>query len=299
MTYHKSVLINESIEALNIKSNGIYLDVTFGGGGHSRKILEKLDGGKLFAFDRDIDVLSESPTANNFKLIITNYKNIKRFLRKEGVFQVDGILADLGVSSHQLDVAERGFSFRFNSELDMRMNRSSELTAKVVLNEYTLEHLSDIFFNYGDLYNSRKISELIVNSRKIKNINTTNDLIELLKNITPARKKSSFLSRIFQSIRIEVNQEIESLKKMLEDGVELLNNKSRFVVISYHSIEDRLVKNLFKRGSFSGEVKKDFYGNNLSKIRQVNQKIITPSILEIKKNNRSRSAKLRIAEKII
>ena len=256
MTYHKSVLLTECIEGLNIKPNGIYVDVTFGGGGHSRGILKHLVDGKLFAFDRDDDVLENIPHDKNLKLIQTNYKNIKRFLRSEGVTKVDGILADLGVSSHQFDVAERGFSFRFDSELDMRMNKSALLSARKVVNEYSEEDLANLFFKYGEIRISRKVAELIVLSREEKEIVTTTDLLEILDGIVPEKKRNQFLSQVFQSIRIEVNQEIKSLKQMLIDGVELLNIGGRFVVLSYHSLEDRLVKNIFKRGSFSGEIKK-------------------------------------------
>jgi len=298
MTYHKSVLLTECIEGLNIKPNGIYVDVTFGGGGHSRGILKHLVDGKLFAFDRDDDVLENIPNDKNLKLIQTNYKNIKRFLRLEGVTKVDGILADLGVSSHQFDVAERGFSFRFESELDMRMNKSALLSARKVVNEYSEEDLANLFFKYGEIRISRKVAELIVLAREEKEIITTTDLLEILDGIVPEKKRNQFLSQVFQAIRIEVNQEIESLKQMLIDGVELLNIRGRFVVLSYHSLEDRLVKNLFKRGSLAGEIKKDFFGNILKEMKEVNRKVIVASEEEQKENNRSRSAKLRIAEKV-
>jgi len=298
MTYHKSVLLTECIEGLNIKPNGIYVDVTFGGGGHSRGILKHLVDGKLFAFDRDDDVLENIPQDKNLKLIQTNYKNIKRFLRLEGVTKVDGILADLGVSSHQFDVAERGFSFRFEAELDMRMNKSSLLSARKVVNEYSEEDLANLFFKYGEIRISRKVAELIVLAREEKEIVTTTDLLEILDGVVPEKRRNQFLSQVFQAIRIEVNQEIESLKQMLIDGVELLNIRGRFVVLSYHSLEDRLVKNLFKRGSLSGEIKKDFFGNILKEIKEVNRKVIMASEEEQKENNRSRSAKLRIAEKV-
>ena len=298
MTYHKAVLLTECIEGLNIKPNGIYVDVTFGGGGHSRGILKHLVDGKLFAFDRDDDVLENIPQDKNLKMIQTNYKNIKRFLRLEGVTKVDGILADLGVSSHQFDVAERGFSFRFEAELDMRMNKSSLLSARKVVNEYSEEDLANLFFKYGEIRISRKVAELIVLAREEKEIVTTTDLLEILDGVVPEKRRNQFLSQVFQAIRIEVNQEIESLKQMLIDGVELLNIRGRFVVLSYHSLEDRLVKNLFKRGSLSGEIKKDFFGNILKEIKEVNRKVIMASEEEQKENNRSRSAKLRIAEKV-
>ncbi len=299
MNYHKSVLLKECIEGLKISSNGIYVDVTYGGGGHSNEILKILDNGKLFAFDRDQDVLQHLPKNKNFKLIQANYKNIKSFLRLEGVNKVDGILADLGISSHQIDVAHRGFSFRFDAPLDMRMNLSSSLTAKQVINEYSQDDLSDIFYHYGDLKQSRSLSRAIINQRDKKHIETTFELVDSVKNIIPEKKRNQFLSQLFQSVRIEVNNEIESLKKMLEDGVSMLNSGGRFVVISYHSLEDRLVKNLFKRGSFTGHVKKDFYGNIIKDLKEINRKVIVASNLEKLQNNRARSAKLRIAEKIL
>ncbi|MBT4477918.1 MAG: 16S rRNA (cytosine(1402)-N(4))-methyltransferase RsmH [Flavobacteriales bacterium] len=298
MTYHKAVLLTECIEGLNIKPNGIYVDVTFGGGGHSREILKHLVDGKLFAFDRDDDVLENIPNDKKFKLIQTNYKNIKRFLRLEGITKIDGILADLGVSSHQFDVAERGFSFRFEAELDMRMNTSASLSARKVVNEYSEEDLVNLFFKYGEIRISRKVAELIVLAREKKEIVTTTDLLEILDGVVPEKKKNQFLSQVFQSIRIEVNQEIESLKQMLIDGVGLLNVGGRFVVLSYHSLEDRLVKNIFKRGNLSGEIKKDFFGNILKEMREVNRKVIVATEKEQKENNRSRSSKLRIAEKV-
>ena len=298
MTYHKAVLLTECIEGLNIKPNGIYVDVTFGGGSHSREILKHLVDGKLLAFDRDDDVLENIPNDKKFKLIQTNYKNIKRFLRLEGITKVDGILADLGVSSHQFDVAERGFSFRFEAELDMRMNTSASLSARKVVNEYSEEDLVNLFFKYGEIRISRKVAELIVLAREKKEIVTTTDLLEILDGVVPEKKKNQFLSQVFQSIRIEVNQEIESLKQMLIDGVGLLNVGGRFVVLSYHSLEDRLVKNIFKRGNLSGEIKKDFFGNISKEMKEVNRKVIIASEKEQKENNRSRSAKLRVAEKV-
>ena len=298
MAYHKPVLLTECIEGLKINPNGIYVDVTFGGGGHSNEILKILDNGKLYAFDRDSDVLQNIPNDKNFKLIKSNYKHIKRFLRKEGLSKVDGILADLGVSSHQFDVHDRGFSFRFDSALDMRMDVSSSLTARNVVNEYSEEDLSDIFFHYGELRKSRILSKIIVQKRKISSIKTTTELVNTINHLVPEKKRNQFLSQVFQSIRIEVNDEIESLKQMLHDGVDLLNRGGRFVVISYHSLEDRLVKNLFKRGNLSGEIEKDFFGNIIKDLKEVNTKVIVASEKEQLDNSRSRSAKLRIAEKI-
>jgi len=298
MTYHSPVLLKECIEGLNINPDGIYIDVTFGGGGHSKEILKKLKRGRLFSFDRDSDVLENTPNDERFKLIQTNYRNIKRFLRLEGVRKVDGILADLGVSSHQFDVPERGFSFRFDSEIDMRMDSGSGKSAKDILNNYTESQLSDMFYKYGELRNSRKVAYLIIEYRLEREIFRTTDLIEILEGIVPEKKRNQFLSQVFQSIRIEVNDEIESLKQMLVDGVDLLNDGGRFVVVSYHSLEDRLVKNLFKRGSFSGDIEKDFFGNIIKKMKEINRKVIIASSEEQKENNRSRSAKLRVAEKV-
>ena len=298
MAYHKPVLLRECIEGLKINPNGIYVDVTFGGGGHSNEILKILDNGKLYAFDRDSDVLQNIPNDKNFKLIKSNYKHIKRFLRREGLSKVDGILADLGVSSHQFDVHERGFSFRFDSALDMRMDVSSSLTARNVVNEYSEEDLRDIFYHYGELRKSRILSKIIVQKRKINCIETTTELVNTINHLVPEKKRNQFLSQVFQSIRIEVNDEIESLKQMLHDGVDLLNRGGRFVVMSYHSLEDRLVKNLFKRGNLSGQIEKDFYGNIIKDLKEVNTKVIVASEKEQLDNSRSRSAKLRIAEKI-
>ena len=298
MTYHSPVLLKECIEGLNINPDGIYIDVTFGGGGHSKEILKKLKSGKLFSFDRDTDVLENTPNDERFRLIQTNYRNIKRFLRLEGVRKVDGILADLGVSSHLFDVPERGFSFRFDSGIDMRMDSGSGKSAKDILNNYTESQLSDMFYKYGELRNSRKVAYLIIEYRLEREIFRTTDLIEILEGIVPEKKRNQFLSQVFQSIRIEVNDEIESLKQMLVDGVDLLNDGGRFVVMSYHSLEDRLVKNLFKRGSFSGDIEKDFFGNIINNMKEINRKVIIASSEEQKENNRSRSAKLRVAEKV-
>ena len=298
MTFHNPVLLNESIKGLNIKPNGVYVDVTFGGGGHSRLILEHLDDGQLFAFDQDQVTEDNTLIDNRFKLINTNFRYIKNFLRMEGVEKIDGLLADLGVSSYQFDNADRGFSIRFESELDMRMNRETTITAKEIINNYSEETLAKIFYEYGELRNSRQIAREILNTREVAPIITTTDLINCISHLSPLRKKNQFLARVFQSIRIEVNQEITSLKEMLKSAVELLNKTGRLVVLSYHSIEDRLIKNLFKKGNFEGDVEKDFFGNIIKPFKEVNNKIIVASKEEIFSNPRSRSAKLRIAEKI-
>ena len=298
MTYHKAVLLNECIDGLNINPSGIYVDVTFGGGGHSLEILKKLTTGKLFAFDRDSDVEVNIPEDKNFKLLKTNYKNIKRFLRLEGVKKVDGILADLGVSSHQFDVAERGFSFRFDAELDMRMNKNADLDAKQILNNYSKEDLANVLFNYGELRNSRRIADKIIELRNEMEIKTTTQLISCISDAVPEKNRNQFLSQVFQALRIEVNDEIDSLKQMMLDGVEILKSEGRFVVLSYHSLEDRIVKNIFKKGNLSGEIEKDFYGNVLKDLKEINRKVVVASDEEKKENTRSRSAKLRVAEKI-
>lgn len=299
MNYHKPVLLKESIEGLKINPNGVYIDATFGGGGHSTEILNNLDRGRLIAFDRDQDAELNTIHNEKFKLLITNYKNMKKFLRVEGINKVDGIVADLGLSSHQLDISSRGFSFRFDDDLDMRMDKNMSLTAKKVLNSYTEEDLSMIFYNYGEIKQSRRLASEIISFRNQQEIRTTFDLIEILKSIISNKKSNQFFSRVFQSIRIEVNNEIDSLKIMLEDAVDLLKTRGRFTVISYHSLEDRLVKNLFKKGNISGKINKDFFGNIIDrKFKEVNKKVILPSKVEQEENNRSRSAKLRIAERI-
>ena len=296
MAYHKPVLLQECVEALNIKKNGIYVDATFGGGGHSKMILKKMNGGKLFAFDQDIDSVKNSLNQKEFKLIHGNFRYIENFLKMEGVVKIDGLLADLGVSSYQFDVAARGFSFRFNSDLDMRMNSSNDLTAKYIVNNYSLEDLANVFFKYGDLHDSKKIASAIVDFRKNNQINSTKELADIISKLYPKKILIKSLARVFQAIRIEVNDEITSLKEMLTSAQSLLNPKGRIVIISYHSLEDRLVKNLIKRGDFDGIIEKDLFGNVKKKLREINKKVIIPSKEEIKINSRARSAKLRIAE---
>ena len=296
MEYHKPVLLQECVEALNIKKNGIYVDATFGGGGHSKMILKKMNGGKLFAFDQDIDSVKNSLNQKEFKLIHGNFRYIENFLKMEGVVKIDGLLADLGVSSYQFDVAARGFSFRFNSDLDMRMNSSNDLTAKYIVNNYSLEDLANVFFKYGDLHDSKKIASAIVDFRKNNQINSTKELADIISKLYPKKILIKSLARVFQAIRIEVNDEITSLKEMLTSAQSLLNPKGRIVIISYHSLEDRLVKNLIKRGDFDGIIEKDLFGNVKKKLREINKKVIIPSKEEIKINSRARSAKLRIAE---
>jgi len=297
MSYHDPVLLFESVDGLNIKPGGVYVDVTFGGGGHSKEILKRLGpAGKLFAFDQDLDALENEIQDDRFVLINENFRFIRRFLRFQGIKKVDGILADLGVSSHQFDSANRGFSTRFDAELDMRMNVSDAVSAYQVVNEYQEEALAQILFQYGELRNSRALSKEIVNARIEAPIKTSFQLKEVLRRFLPKAKEHKILAQIFQAIRIEVNQEMEVLKEFLLQTPDLLQEKGRLSVISYHSLEDRLVKRFIQSGLFKGEAEKDFYGNVSVPFKKVG-KLIIPSAEEIKKNNRARSAKLRIAEK--
>ena len=298
MRYHDAVLLNESVNGLNINPDGIYVDVTFGGGGHSKEILQHLKGGKLFAFDQDTNTNGNIIKKENFKLLNTNFRNIKNFLRIEGVRELDGLLADLGVSSHQFDVGERGFSTRFSGPLDMRMNLNAELDAKQIINNYSEDRLCNIFFKFGELRESRKIAKTIIIARRQGQINSTDQLINCIQHLTIGRKRNQFFSRVFQAIRIEVNDEIEALKEMLSSTTDLLKTGGRLSVISYHSLEDRLVKNLVKKGNLEGDLQKDFYGNPIKSYKEISKKVIVPSEKEIKNNPRARSAKLRIAEKI-
>ncbi len=297
MEYHNPVLLNECIEGLNIKPTGIYVDVTFGGGGHSKLILKNLIGGKLYAFDQDKNAQENALPEDGFKLINTNFRHLKNFLRMEGVRKIDGLLADLGVSSHQFDIAERGFSIRFNGELDMRMNTSSPLSAKQVVNEYVQQDLANILFKYGELRNSRAIAREIVTAREIETIVTTNQLIDVVGHMVPEKNRNQFLARVFQAIRIEVNDEMKALEEMLLDAVDMLNVGGRLVIMSYHSLEDRMVKNLMKKGNIEGVLEKDFFGNPIKDLKEVTRKVIVASKEQITENNRARSAKLRIAEK--
>lgn len=295
MEYHNSVLLKESIDGLNIKPDGVYVDATFGGGGHSREILNRLnENGKLFAFDQDEDARRNSIDDIRFTLISQNFRFIKRYLRFYGVKKVDGILADLGVSSHQFDEAGRGFSTRFDAKLDMRMNQAGQLSAFEVINNYEEDQLSNVLFQYGELRNSRAIAKKIIEVRSEQKIKTSFELKEVLNEFVPKSKEHKILAQIFQGIRIEVNQEIEALKELLLQIPEILNEEGRLCVISYHSLEDRLVKRFIRNGMFEGEPEKDFFGNVKVPMKKIG-KMIIPSFQEIKKNNRARSAKLRIA----
>jgi 16S rRNA (cytosine1402-N4)-methyltransferase len=295
MEYHNPVLLKESIDGLNIKPDGVYVDVTFGGGGHSKEILSRLnEKGKLLAFDQDEDAKRNIIDDERFTLIPQNFRFIKRYLRFYGVKKVDGVLADLGVSSHQFDEAERGFSTRFDADLDMRMNQEGGLSAYEVVNKYSEEKLSNVLFQYGELRNARAIAKKIIESRSEKKIKTSFELKDVLNEFVPKAVEHKILAQIFQGIRIEVNQEIEALKEFLLQIPEILNEEGRLSVISYHSLEDRLVKRFIRNGLFEGEPEKDFYGNVSVPMKKVG-KMIIPSFQEIKKNSRARSAKLRIA----
>jgi len=296
--YHTPVMLNECIEGLNIKSNGTYVDVTFGGGGHSREILKHLGAeGTLLAFDQDADAQQNLIEDERFVFIDQNFRYLKNFSRLHGAVPVDGILADLGVSSYQFDQAERGFSIRFDAELDMRMNQLGELTAKDVVNNYTAAELHRIFGVYGEIQNAKSLAETIVTARLNAPIVTIADLKNAIVNRIPRGKENKYLAQVFQALRIEVNQELEALKEFLVQASEILAVGGRLVVMSYHSLEDRLVKNFIAKGKFSGEVEKDLYGNDNKPFDAVSRGAITASEEEIKDNNRARSAKLRIAVK--
>ncbi|WP_088323324.1 16S rRNA (cytosine(1402)-N(4))-methyltransferase RsmH [Polaribacter tangerinus] len=295
MKYHSPVLLKESIDALSIKEDGVYVDVTFGGGGHSKEILKRLGSkGKLFGFDQDADALENIIDDSRFTLIPQNFRFISRFLRFYGIKKVDGILADLGVSSHQFDEGDRGFSTRFDGMLDMRMNQQAKISAREVVNNYSEEKLADILFMYGELRNSRNIAKTIVEKRAEVNIETSFQLKEVLQKYLPKAKEHKILAQIFQAIRIEVNEELEVLKEFLNQVPNLLSENGRLSVISYHSLEDRLVKRFIRTGLFKGELEKDVFGNSNEPLQKVG-KLIVPSPTEIKENNRARSAKLRIA----
>ena len=296
--YHRSVLLTESIEGLAIRPGGIYVDATFGGGGHSEAILSRLEDGKLFAFDQDADALANKPDDPRITLVNNNFRYIRNFLKLYKAVPVDGILADLGISSHQIDQAERGFSTRFEAGLDMRMDRRKGLSAKEIVNTASEEQLTKIFREYGEIRNAQKAARLIAGKRKEQPVETTGELKAVLAPCTGRGKENKFFAQVFQALRIEVNQELEALREFLVQGTDLLRPGGRFVVISYHSLEDKLVKNYFRTGNFGGNVEKDFYGNVKAPLRMVIRKAVTPSEEENEMNSRARSAKLRIAEKI-
>jgi 16S rRNA (cytosine1402-N4)-methyltransferase len=297
-TYHKPVLLHESLEGLALQPDGTYVDVTFGGGGHSRAILAQLgEKGKLIAFDQDEDAVANAIKDPRFILVRQNFRFLKNFLRLHNAIPVNGILADLGVSSHQIDEPGRGFSTRYDGPLDMRMNRSAKLTAEEVINTYDDRRLRNIFREYGDVENAGKLAHVIVDEREKGSIRSIDQLKEAIASCMPRGKEFQYLAKVFQALRIEINGEMEALREMLKQAAEVLAPGGRFVVISYHSLEDRLVKNFFRTGNFEGEPEKDFYGNLQRPLEPVNRKPIVPGDEELEENNRARSAKLRIAEK--
>ncbi|MDY5119899.1 MAG: 16S rRNA (cytosine(1402)-N(4))-methyltransferase RsmH [Muribaculaceae bacterium] len=300
LAYHIPALLNETVEGLEILPDGVYADLTFGGGGHSRAILSHLsDNGKLYGFDQDIDAYANRIDDKRFTFVYSNFRYLSNFMRYYGEEQIDGIVADLGVSFHHFDDEKRGFSFRFEEgELDMRMNRNSSLTARDILNTYTEERLADIFFLFGEMKNSRRVASEIVKARASRPFATTDDFLKVVsKFIKPTQEKKE-LAQLFQALRIEVNNEIDVLKSMLSQSLKVLKPGGRIAVLTYHSLEDRIVKNYFKTGNISGKVEKDFFGRIDTPFRLFNNKVIVPSDEEIERNPRSRSAKLRIAEKL-
>jgi 16S rRNA (cytosine1402-N4)-methyltransferase len=295
--YHNPVMLKESIDGLNIQPGGTYVDVTFGGGGHSKAILEQLKDGRLIAFDQDSDALTNAFDDPRFTLIHQNFKYLKNFLRLHQASKVDGLIADLGVSSHQFDIPERGFSTRYDGELDARMDKRNEQTAATLINTYSLEDLTKTFRLYGELKNAYSISKRIIEARSLAPINTVDELKECLAPHAPRHKENKFYAQVFQALRIEVNEELEALESLLKQCTEVIKPGGRLVVLAYHSLEDRLVKNFIKAGNFEGKLEKDFYGNIISPFKSLTRKPQTASIEEIKINNRARSAKLRIAKK--
>lgn len=295
--YHVPVLLKESVDGLNIGKGGVFVDVTFGGGGHSREILSRLDGGHLYSFDQDAEAEQNIVGSEAFTFVRSNFRFLKNFMRYYGVEQIDGLLADLGVSSHHFDDSNRGFSFRFDGELDMRMNQRAGKTAADVLNSYGEKELADVFYLYGELKQSRRLAAAVVNARKTKELKTIGDLIEVATPLVGRDREKKDMAKVFQALRIEVNGELEALKDMLNAAVELLKPGGRLVVITYHSLEDRIVKNMMKAGNVGGGVEKDFFGKVSTPLRMLN-KVTLPSQEEIERNPRSRSAKLRIAEKM-
>lgn len=300
LIYHVPVLLMPSVDGMNIRPNGTYVDVTFGGGGHSREILSRLgEGGRLLGFDQDEDAERNIVDNPHFIFVRSNFRYLNNFLRYHDVEEVDAILADLGVSSHHFDDSERGFSFRFDGALDMRMNKRAGNTAADIINTYEEERLADIFYLYGELKNSRKLAAVIAKARAEKKITTIGEFLEVIKPLFGREREKKELAKVFQALRIEVNQEMEALKEMLYAATEALKPGGRLVVITYHSLEDRMVKNIMKTGNVEGKVEKDFYGNVQTPFRLVNNKVIVPDEAELERNPRSRSAKLRIAEKRI
>lgn len=296
--YHVPVMAGEAVGLLDVKPGGVYADLTFGGGGHSRMILSRLGPeGRLYGFDQDADAKANVPDDGRFEFVESNFRFLRPQLRLRGVAQVDGILADLGVSSHHFDTRERGFSFRFDAPLDMRMNRRGDLTAAKVVNDYTLAELTRIIGDWGEIVQPWKTANCIVRAREFAPVSTIGELIEAVKPCTPKKDENKYLSKLFQSLRVEVNREMEALKMALEQSLKVLKPGGRLVVISYHSLEDRLVKNFMRSGNFAGDADKDFYGNILTPFELVTRKALVPTPEELAANPRSRSAKLRAAEK--
>ena len=297
--YHIPVMLNECMEGLAIKPDGVYVDVTFGGGGHSKEILSRLgEKGTLYGFDQDANAENNIPEDDRFVFVRSNFRYLSNFMRFHGETEIDGLLADLGVSSHHFDDKDRGFSFRFQGMLDMRMNTRAGKTAADILNTYTEEALSTLFYLYGELKNSRKLASVIVKARETKPLETTDEFLALITPYIGKDKEKKMLAQVFQALRIEVNDEMRALREMLQQAMRLLKPGGRLVVMTYHSLEDRLVKNFFKSGNFEGTISQDFFGNIQSPFRLINNKVITPSSEEVEVNPRSRSAKLRIAEKL-
>jgi len=301
-TYHVPVLLHQSVKALSIDKNGVYIDLTFGGGGHTKEILSNLlESGKLYSFDQDQDAwlnaVEIEKRYSNFHLIKNNFRYLEQEIKKLKIMGVDGILADLGVSSHQFDTAERGFSFRFDAELDMRMNQEQALTAQDIINEYSEKELHKIFGMYGEIKNAKTLAQTIMNNRKKKEIKTIQDLKNAIDSCIPKKEINKYLAQVFQALRIEVNDELKVIEEMLMQTVNVLKKGGKLVVISYHSLEDRLVKNFLQKGKFFGEVDKDFYGNEIKPFKVI-EKLVIPSDDEIERNPRARSAKMRVAEKI-
>ena len=296
--YHVPVLLQESVDGLDIKPNGIYVDVTFGGGGHSREILSRIgENGHLYSFDQDEDAEKNILNDNRFTFVRSNFRYLRNWMRYYGVEHIDGLLADLGVSSHHFDDETRGFSFRFDAPLDMRMNKRSGMTAAEILNNYDEEQLADIFYIYGELKNGRKVASAIIKARSSKTIETTGDLMQITESLFPREREKKETAKLFQALRIEVNHEMEALKEMLYGAQEVLREGGRLSVITYHSLEDRIVKNIMKAGNAEGKVNQDFFGRTVAPFRQISNKVIVPSEEEQLRNPRSRSAKLRIAER--
>ncbi len=295
-TYHNAVMLSESIDGLNVKQDGVYVDVTFGGGGHSREIMRRLgSNGRLYAFDQDEDSKANAIADERFTLINHNFKHIKNYLKVYGVTQVDGILADLGVSSHQFDSKDRGFSTRMDCELDMRMDRKKGLTAAMILNTYSEEQLKNLFFEYGEIKNAKKLASLIVSRRMEKPFLSSLDFQNSIQSCIPVNRENKYLAQVYQALRIKVNDEMEALQQLLSQSASLIKEGGRLVVLSYHSLEDRMTKIFMRSGNFEDKIEKDFYGNILSPFKQIDK--LTPTDQELQSNPRSRSAKLRIAER--